>query len=169
MTTNLRIRSTVATLLGAAAIVTGCATADAAPPQADMTQRNTQIVREAFARGVGGADSFYAILADDTQWTVARATSPTTYTSRQQFLDAGAEPVVGRLTGSIDAQVHELVADGDQVVARWRGTATARDGLPYVNEYAWAMTLEGERVTRVVAYLDFVALDDLIRRVPSPA
>ncbi|MEV3901419.1 nuclear transport factor 2 family protein [Mycobacterium sp. NPDC050551] len=64
--------------------------------------------------------------------------------------------------------LHELVADDDQVVARWRGTATARDGVPYVNEYAWVMTMANERVTRVVAYLDLVALDDLITRVPLP-
>ena len=169
MTIKHRITSTVAVLLGTVAIAAGCATSTATPPPGDMAQRNTEIVREAFARGVGDADTFYGILADDVAWTVARATAPTTYTTRQQFLDEGARPVVGRLTGQIQAEVHELVADDDQVVARWRGTATALDGQPYVNEYAWVMTLAGERVTRVVAYLDLIAHNDLLTRVPMPS
>lgn len=167
--TDRRTTRTILAALGAAAVTAGCATSYAAPPAADAEQRNTHVVREAFTRGVGGAETFYAILADDVTWTVARATAPTTYTSRQQFLDNGAAPIVDRLTGQIQAEVHELIADDDQVVARWRGTATARDGVPYVNEYAWVMTMAKERVTRVVAYLDLVALDDLITRVPLPS
>jgi ketosteroid isomerase-like protein len=161
-------RKIFAALLGAAAVTAGCATTYAAPPPADAEHRNTHLVREAFARGVGDAETFYAILADDVTWTVARAATPTTYTSRQQFLDDGVAPIVDRLTGQIQAEVHDLIADDDQVVARWRGTATARDGVPYVNEYAWVMTMANERVTRVVAYLDLVALDDLVTRVPLP-
>ncbi|MGE2715644.1 nuclear transport factor 2 family protein [Mycolicibacterium litorale] len=149
-----------ATLLGAAVTLSGCATADPAPPD-----RNAQLVREAFARGVGEPDTFYAILAEDVRWTVARADRPTTYTSRREFLDGGARPVVDRLTGQIQADVHEILVDDDRLVARWRGTATARDGRPYVNEYAWVMTMEDERVTDVVAYLDMQALDELLTRV----
>ncbi len=121
---------------------------------------------EAFNRGVGAPDTFYGILADDVHWTVARAEAPSTYTSRQEFLANGSGPITSRLDGQITAEVHELIAQGDQVVARWRGRATARDGLPYVNEYNWVMTMAGGQVTRVVAYLDLVALDELLTRVP---
>ncbi|MCK0174435.1 MULTISPECIES: nuclear transport factor 2 family protein [Mycobacteriaceae] len=161
-------KAVVAAGLLAVGPTSGCAITNAAPLP-DPAQRNTQIVRDAFERGVGGPDTFYAILADDVTWTVARAGRQTTYTTRQQFLDDGARPVVDRLTGPIQADVHEVVADDDQVVARWRGTATALDGRPYVNEYAWFLTMAGERVTRVVAYLDLVALDDLLTRVPPPS
>lgn len=170
MPTTCSTTRTFVTLLTAAAVLSGCAatTGGSAPPAADE-QRNAEVVREAFARGVGKADTFYAILADDVHWTVARATEPATYTTRQQFLDNGVKPIVDRLTGSIQAEVHELLTDGNQVVARWRGSATALDGRPYVNEYNWVMALENERVTHVVAYLDFVVLDELIARVPLPA
>jgi ketosteroid isomerase-like protein len=169
MPTHPRIRTAFVALLGVATIVTGCATSAAAPPPGGVEQRNAQLVRDAFARGVGGPDTFYAILADDVTWTVARATASTTYTSKQQFLDGGAAPVVKRLTGPIQADVHELITAEDRVIARWRGTATALDGRPYVNEYAWVMTMAGDRVTRMTAYLDLVALDDLIARVPLPS
>ncbi|WNG88809.1 nuclear transport factor 2 family protein [Mycobacterium sp. ITM-2016-00317] len=152
-------------LLGAAVVSAGCAASHAAPPDAPG---NADIVRDGLARGVGGADTFYALLAEDVRWTVARAT-PRTYTSRQEFLDVAAAPIVDRLTGPIQAEVHEILADDDRVMARWRGTATARDGHPYVNEYNWVMTLEGGQVTDVVAYLDLVVLDELIERVPLPS
>lgn len=152
-------RHRITTLLGAVTILSGCATAPAAPPD-----RNAQLVRDAFARGVGAPDTFYAILAEDVRWTVTRADAPTTYTSRREFLD-GVRPIGQRLTGQIQADVHEIIVDDDRVVARWRGTATALDGLPYVNEYAWVMTMENERVTDVVAYLDLTALDTLLTRV----
>ncbi|ANW63619.1 nuclear transport factor 2 family protein [Mycolicibacterium murale] len=141
----------------------------AAAPRAGAEEAapdNITIVAEAFNRGVGAPDTFYGILADDVHWTVARAEAPSTYTSRQEFLANGSGPITSRLNGQITAEVHELIAQGDQVVARWRGTATARDGLPYVNEYNWVMTMAGGQVTRVVAYLDLVALDELLTRVP---
>ncbi|MGE2729908.1 nuclear transport factor 2 family protein [Mycolicibacterium vaccae] len=161
-----RYVTAAAAALGAAVAATGCAGAIGQAAPADAAQHHVALVQEGFARGVGGPDTFYSLLADDVQWTVARAVAPRTYTSRQEFLDVAAAPIVDRLTGPIHAQVHEIVADTDRVVARWRGTATALDGRPYVNEYNWVMSLENDRITRVVAYLDFVELDDLINRVP---
>lgn len=151
-------------VIGAAAVVAvGCSSTGADGSE----QRNAQVVRDAFALGVGGADTFYSILADDVHWTVARAAEPSTYTSRSHFLREGAGPIVSRLAGEIRADVRELYTDDDTVVALWRGTATARDGRPYVNDYAWVMTLREERVVRVTAYLDLLALDELLNRVPA--
>lgn len=153
----------------AATAMLGCSSNADVSGRDGQQQRNADLVRDAFARGVGDEDSFYAILADDVEWTVARATEPATYTSRAEFLRAGAGPIVSRLTGPIQAEVRELITEGDVVVARWRGTATALDGLPYVNDYAWVMTMRDERVLRVTAYLDLAALGDLLNRVaPAP-
>lgn len=151
----------------AVAMMIGCsATANAEDPaRAGQQLRNAEVVRDAFALGVGGEDSFYSILAEDVQWTVARAVEPTTYTSRSQFLRDGAGPVLARLDGPIQADVRELITEGDVVVAAWDGTATARDGRPYVNSYVWVMTMRDERVVRVTAYLDLVALNELLNRV----
>jgi uncharacterized protein len=148
-------------------ILVCCATTASAddPTQAGTEQRNAEVVREAFALGVGGADTFYSILADDVQWTVARAGDATTYTSRSQFIEDGAGPIRSRLDGDIVAHVRQLIAEDDVVVAIWDGTATSRDGRPYVNRYAWVMTMRDERVVRVTAFLDLVALDELLNRV----
>lgn len=139
-------------------------TGDAA--RSGQQERNAQVVRDAFARGVGGEESFFSILAEDVQWTVAQAVEPTTYTSRSEFLRDGAGPIQSRLGEPIQANVRELIAEGDDVVAIWDGTATARDGSPYVNTYAWVMTMRDERVVKGIAFLDLVALGDFLRRVP---
>lgn len=156
----------VAIVLAAVTMV-GSAAAGNAENSVDATQqhRNAEVVRNAFARGVGDEASFYSILAEDVQWTVARAVGPTTYTSRTEFLQEGAGPILTRLTGPIHANVRELITENDVVVAIWEGTATARDGLPYVNNYAWVMTMRDERVVRMTAYLDFMALNELLDRV----
>lgn len=153
----------------AATVMLGCSSTAENSARGGQQQRNAGLVRDAFARGVSDEGSFYAILADDVEWTVARATGPATYTSRAEFLRDGAGPIVSRLNGPIQAEVRELVTDGDVVVARWRGTATALDGRPYVNEYAWVMTMRDDRVVRVTAYLDLVALQELLDRVAPAA
>lgn len=158
--------SLAATTTAVAALISCAATVHAQDPGRE--QRVTDLVTAAFARGVGGEDSFFDILAEDVRWTVARADGPATYTSRSQFIAEGAGPVQARLTGPIQAHVRELIVDGDVVVALWDGTATARDGQPYVNSYAWVMTLRDDRVAEATAYLDMVALDDLLQRV-NPA
>jgi ketosteroid isomerase-like protein len=139
-------------------------TGDATRPA--QQERNVQVVRDAFARGVGGEDGFFAILAEDVQWTVAQAVEPTTYTSRSEFLRDGAGPIQSRLSEPIRANVRQLIAEGDVVAAIWEGTATARDGRPYVNTYAWVMTMRDERVVQATAFLDLVALGDFLERVP---
>jgi ketosteroid isomerase-like protein len=153
----------------AATAMLGCSSNAENSTRSGQQQRNADLVRDAFALGVRDENSFYSILADDVEWTVARANEPATYTSRAQFLRDGAGPIVSRLTGPIQAEVRELIAEGDVVVARWRGTATALDGRPYVNDYAWVMTMRDDKVVRVTAYLDLVALQELLNRVPPAA
>lgn len=153
----------------AALVLLGSNAASAAEDPTTRERGNAEAVRHAFALGVGGDEhTFYSILAEDVQWTVARAVEPRTYTSRSQFLREGAGPIQTRLTGPIQANVRQLIAEGDVVVAIWDGTATARDGRPYVNSYAWVMTMRDERVVRVTAFLDLVILDELLQRV-APA
>lgn len=162
--------TSVATVSVLAALVLLCSNAtSAAEGPTPREQGNAEAVRHAFALGVGGDEhTFYSILAEDVQWTVARGVEPRTYTSRSQFLREGAGPIQTRLTGPIQANVRQLIAEGDVVVAIWDGTATARDGRPYANSYAWVMTMRDERVVRVTAFLDLVILDELLQRV-APA
>jgi ketosteroid isomerase-like protein len=163
---GLRIKAVALAALLVALVMSVSMATSAADQPPTLEQRNAEVVRNAFALGVGSDErTFYSILADDVQWTVARAEAARTYTSRSEFLREGAGPIQTRLTGPIQANVRQLIAENDVVVAIWDGTATARDGSPYVNTYAWVLTMRDERVVRATAFLDLVAFNDFLERV----
>ena len=66
----------------------------------------------------------------------------------------------------IIAQAFERWADGDHVIVRWDGSATAGDGAPYHNSYVWIFRMANGRAAEVTAFLDLAPYDDVIRRVP---
>lgn len=125
---------------------------------------NKGLVRRAFVRQNTGG-SFYEILDEHVMWTVVNGR---TYLSKQEFLDEGSAPILTRLATNLHMTAQNLWADDDTVIARFEGTATALDGLPYRNEYCWVLTLRRNAVVRAYAYLDMVAVADLIERVPVP-
>ncbi|RZQ60996.1 nuclear transport factor 2 family protein [Amycolatopsis suaedae] len=58
---------------------------------------------------------------------------------------------------------------GDVVVAQFTGDAVALDGLPYRNDYCWVLTFRRGLVVRAHAYLDMVAVGELVDRVGRPS
>ncbi len=79
-------------------------------------------------------------------WTIT-GNSPIakTYTSREQFLRQAIDPLNRRLSKKIIPVQWAVYAEGDMVIALWSGEATAKDGRPYNNTYAWFMTLRADR------------------------
>ncbi len=168
------IAATGATGILAAPAQAGPGDREAAPAQAgpgDRETRNkrrlTDVFRDAAERGTLNRDNdFYReILHPDVVWTVASAT-PSTYRDRADFLARGAAPILQRLATPIYPRLRSLYADGDTVVTVFDGTATALDGVPYRNTYSWIFTMRGRQAIRVEAFLDLVALHELLDRVP---
>ena len=77
-------------------------------------------------------------------------------------MDNAVRPINARLATPIVPEVQHVVAQGDAVVVVWHGAATAVDGSPYANRYAWHMTLDSGRIVSVVAFLDTWALAELM-------
>jgi ketosteroid isomerase-like protein len=69
----------------------------------------------------------------------------------------------------IPTTVHELVVDGDRVVIRFDAAGTATDGRPYVNSYAWFLTIREGQIVNATAFFDSIAFDDLWTRVAPAA
>ncbi len=130
----------------------------------DTTTRNTALVRAAFDAWRNGTGGVFDLLHDDIEWTVA-GTSPVsgTYRSKTTFMEDAVAPINARLSTPISPTVRHVVAQGDTVIVLWDGIATAVDGSPYRNSYAWHMVLEGGRIVRVIAFLDTWELDQLMR------
>ena len=138
-------------------------------------ERNQRLVERAFANWSAGRGSLFDdLLSPTVVWTI-RGSGPAagTYHGREDFLQRAVRPFAQRLATPIVPRVEGIWAREDQVVVRWMGTATARDGAPYRNEYVWIFKMDGARATQVEAFLDLVPYQDVIDRIaltdPSPA
>ena len=127
------------------------------------------IVRKAFDDWAAGTGRVSDLLADDGTWTIiGRSPVSGTYRSRQEYVDTVARQLYARLSTPVVPKVHDIYVDGDTVIVRFEASATAKDGKPYANTYAWFLTFRDSQVISVTAFLDTVALTDLWTRV-SPA
>ncbi|WP_199180161.1 MULTISPECIES: nuclear transport factor 2 family protein [Micromonospora] len=131
------------------------------PGRPAMERRNMEAVRRAFARQNAGGD-IYDILHDEVEWTIVNGR---TYTSKAEFLAQGSAPIMDRLASTLVMTIRDMWADGDTVIIRFAGDATATDGVDYHNEYCWIWQLRGGDVVRSHAFLDMVAVRELIDRI----
>ena len=120
------------------------------------TADNRKVMQDAVERwraGDGGA--IFRLLDDEVQWTVT-GTTPISrlYTSRRDFVDNALKPLSALLDGAIDPTVINVLADGDQVVLQWDGSAKTKGGMPYMNRYCWVMRFTDGKVVEGLAYLD---------------
>ncbi|WP_371346019.1 nuclear transport factor 2 family protein [Ancylobacter sp. IITR112] len=131
--------------------------------------RNRQIVTEAFERWQAGGTTFFQdVLSPDVVWTIeGSGPSAGRYEGREALVERAVRPLVARLAGPIRPVEKTVWADGDHVIVRWEGVATARDGQPYVNRYAWILRMQDGRAVEVTAFLDLPAYDEVLRRVPA--
>lgn len=125
---------------------------------------NTRLVQQAFDDWKHGRGSVFDLLADGAEWKVA-GSSPVsgTYRSRQELLDRAVRPIHARLATPIVPEVKQIIAQGRHVVVLWDGTATTRDGRPYLNSYAWHLVMANGRITQVTAFLDTWLLNELMK------
>jgi uncharacterized protein len=130
----------------------------------DATARNTDLVRTQFEHWRAGRGSVFDLLHEDVVWTVAgEGPMSGTYHGKQAFLQEAVAPITRRLKTAIRPTLRQIVAQGEEVVVFWQGEATAVDGTPYRNQYAWQLTFEQGQIVRAVAYLDTWALDALMK------
>ena len=51
-------------------------------------------------------------------------------------------------------QLQSVLVNGDVAAVELKADATAKNGLPFKNEYCWVCRFEGEKIVEVRAYLD---------------
>ncbi len=138
-----------------------------AEPYSHEEARNLAIVRtgmEAWRDGTGGIiDS----LADEATWDITgNAVTSRIYTSKEDFLANAIRPFNARLSKPlVPTTVRDLYADGDTVVAFFDAEATARDGLPYRNTYAWFLTFRDGQIVKAASFFDPISFNHLWQRI----
>ena len=144
--------------------------AQESPANAPLAARpNAELVKEAFERWASGKGFFDQLLAPDVRWTI-HGSGPLakTYPSREAYIRESVAPFAARLARPVTPTIRRLVAQDDIVVAVWDGETTARDGVPYKNNYVWIFRLAGGKAVEVEAFLDLEPYYEVLRRVPLP-
>lgn len=148
------------------ALAVAALTTKASASEADTNRATIARAMDAWAAGTGGP---YDLLADDAVWTISgNSLASKTYPSKEAFMSEVIRPFNARMSARLIPSVHALYAEGETVVAHFDAQGTARDGKPYVNSYAWILTLKDGRIVRAFAFFDAHAFDDFWTRV-SPA
>lgn len=136
----------------------------------DEAERNREIVRRAFTGWEGGEGDIFDLFAPSATFTIkGSGPSARTYRGKADIIENSIEPLFSRLEVAVAPRLIRLWAEDDQVVVRWDSRAERRDGLPYLNSYAWFLTLQDERIVAVDVFLDLPAYDALLAEVePRP-
>jgi ketosteroid isomerase-like protein len=132
----------------------------------EIEARNKALVEATFAAWRAGTGSPYDLLAEQASWTiVGRSTASKTYEGREAFVREVIRPFNARMRDPLKPSIRSIYAEGDVVIVFFDARATARDGQPYENTYAWFLELRDARIVKAFAFFDSVAFNELWRRV----
>jgi uncharacterized protein len=134
----------------------------------DSAEANKQMIRASFERWRAGTGGPFELLATNVTWTITgNSIVARTYATRDEFLEVVIKPFNARLTKPLVPTIRALHTDGDTVIALFDGEATARDGKPYHNTYAWFMEIRNGIIVNVTAFFDSITFDEFWKRVPA--
>jgi uncharacterized protein len=132
--------------------------------------RNKATIERSFDAWKNGTGSPYDLLAENASWTiVGRSAASKTYESREAFMRDVIRPFNARMSAPLRPEIRSLYADGDTVIAFFDARGMARDGKPYVNTYAWFLTMRDDKVVRAFAFFDSVEFNEFWLRVSPSA
>ncbi|EJG03173.1 nuclear transport factor 2 family protein [Flavobacterium sp. F52] len=131
-----------------------------------MERENRAIIEEGFKKWADGSASFFDLLDENVEWTITGGSVISkVYTSRGQFIEEAIIPLNKRFGTKLMPKVKNVYADGDTVIVLWEETATAVDGLPYINSYSCHMTLKEGRIIKATAFFDAIELNAIWNRI----
>ncbi|MDR7129728.1 ketosteroid isomerase-like protein [Algoriphagus sp. 4150] len=126
------------------------------------TEENKEAVVKAFGQWQQGKGSLFDLLDEHVEWRVSgNGSFSGTYKGKQHFMEKAVIPINDRLATEITPELIDINADGNTVWLHWQGTATAKNGAVYHNEYAWKLEFNKGKIVKAVAFLDIQALDNL--------
>ncbi len=129
-------------------------------------ESNRRLVQASFDRWRAGTGGPFQLLASNATWTITgNSLVARRYATRDEFMDTVIKPFNARLAKPLFPTVRSLHTDGDTVVVLFDGEATARDGKPYRNTYAWLMEMRNGQIINVTAFFDSIAFDEFWMRV----
>lgn len=134
-----------------------------APSQNHESTVNKELIYKAFTNWQKGNNNFFDLLAENVVWTVSGTSIVSkTYRSKTDFIQHAVMPINAKLTSRIKPEFISLSAEGSTVWLHWKGSARAKSGITYHNEYAWKLEIKNGKITGAIAFLDTKELDLLL-------
>ena len=135
--------------------------ADTTQATATRTEQNKALLRRIYEEISNGNPALLMdSLANDISWTIIGTTALSgTFNGKQEVADKLAIPLRARLAGPIAFTLDDFIAEGDQVVMRARGRATAKSGKPYNNSYCIVARFRDGKITEMTDYVDTALIE----------
>lgn len=120
------------------------------------TDANKQVVRGLYsAISAGDAEAFMNHMTDDVEWYfIGSHRFAGTMKGKEDIRKKLLEPLGNELTGLIQLEIKQLIAEGDKVVAEMQGTSKSIAGKDYNNTYCIILTVKDGKIREMREYLD---------------
>ena len=107
-----------------------------------------------------------SLLSEEVRWTiVGRSAVSGTTVGKQELMEKILKPFGEHFSASstkfAPTDIHQILANGNLVVAYFDGRGVTNKGLVYQNSYAWFLTFAGDTAKEVTAFFDSVAFNEL--------
>lgn len=146
--------------------------AAAEPAKETQETRNKAAVENTLKSWMAGdGTALQALLADEIEWTIAgNSLVSGTTRGRAELMQKVLAPFGVRFTLSSDKfkprEIYGVFADGNTVVAHFKGSGITNSGKQYQNSYVWLLTMRDGKVIRAHAYFDSIAFNELWQTTP---
>lgn len=131
---------------------------------ATVAASNKALLRHVYEQvSRGNPAPLMAALAEDIRWTVIGTTALSgTFNGKQEVIDRLVAPLRARLAGPVVFTLDDFISEGDQVVMRARGRATARTGKPYNNTYCIVARIAEGKIREMTDYVDTALIESAL-------
>jgi ketosteroid isomerase-like protein len=122
------------------------------------TNERKQAVRDLLtAYAASDAEALRRLLAEDVVWWVPQSAAgryPRPIVGREALIEVLAGPSRAYRKPTIAWTVHDVIAEGDVVMATASMTAELISGVDYANDYSYAFRFTGDRIAEGTEYTD---------------
>ena len=144
-------------------LTVGCSTTKQISVQDEtVKQRNKVTVEQSFQQWQEGTGSPFELLSDEMQWTISGFNRYAGTYTLESFQAERVEPFNQRTKEPLKPTQWEVLEDDDVVIIQFDAETTLINGQQYRNSYAWFFTFEGSEVTKVRAFLDMSAFEEVL-------
>lgn len=133
-------------------------------------ETNKRLIREAFeAMGRSDIGPLAALMTDDFAWVIeGRTRFSRRFEGKESVKQDLLRPLFEAFATPYQFEIDEIIAEGERIVVRGRGSVRTKSGKDYNNSYCFVIGMAGGRMVELREYLD-TALVEAVFGAPRAA